>query len=432
VDNELTNDDMIDPRTYSNDNNNITNINDDNSFNNSNDISVNNDNGNDNDSDSDQSIDLDNVDMNNLEVQGMKRNNDDKGLNKMDELRQNTLKRLKVKDDMNTGYEGPVIVKMRDNDNMELNNDNDSGSESETESETDSDMDDDMSNDDTNDMNQKRKIVFLNRNDRDKLKQNINENSMENEMKMIDHLREKRNIEVTNETKESLYEYIKNIENNELNRNTNDNGISQDMPDDRINENDREHEYTLWKIREIERIKREQEIKIKKEKEKNELLKRRQMSDIEILRDNKKLGIKQPKKKRKMKFMQKYYHKGAFFNDADDDIYTNDITVERNLVNSNRYMEATGKDKYTNYDKLRKIQQKKRFGLMSQSKWTHLLNEDTTMMDDNNIKNVNYYKFRHRAKKFNDNNKNVIKRGGQGGFDRPSYKSNKYKNKRYK
>ena len=70
------------------------------------------------------------------------------------------------------------------------------------------------------------------------------------------------------------------------------------------------------------------------------------------------------------RFMQKYYHKGVFFQDSDDPIFKRDFNV------------AVGEDLF---DKsvMPDVLQKRRghFGMKGQSKWTHLTNEDTNNFD---------------------------------------------------
>merc|ERR1712228_846733 len=123
------------------------------------------------------------------------------------------------------------------------------------------------------------------------------------------------------------------------------------------------------------------------------------------------------KQKSKIKFMQKYYHKGVFYRDG---------SIVENTVLDRNFNAPTGQDKYIDYEKVPEAMKTKNFGKMSQSKWTHLANEDTTFdkedrawfkdKDDRKLKGQRYA-FRHRAKQ-ND----WMKRGGQGGLDRPSYK----------
>eukprot|EP00729_Bicosta_minor_P008750 gene8750-3511_t len=87
------------------------------------------------------------------------------------------------------------------------------------------------------------------------------------------------------------------------------------------------------------------------------------------LEKRKKAEGKQPDKG-KMKFMQKYYHKGAFFMDKEEEIYTRDTS------------EATGDD---HFDKaaLPKVMQVKTgmFGKIGQTKYTHLKDQDTSSKD---------------------------------------------------
>lgn len=76
------------------------------------------------------------------------------------------------------------------------------------------------------------------------------------------------------------------------------------------------------------------------------------------------------KEKTPYRFMQKYYHKGAFFQDLDDPILKKD------------YNTAVGEDLFDKSN-LPKILWKRRgnFGKKGQSKYTHLTDQDTTNFD---------------------------------------------------
>eukprot|EP00850_Spirogloea_muscicola_P007029 SM000034S12783 [mRNA] locus=s34:788444:789254:- [translate_table: standard] len=81
--------------------------------------------------------------------------------------------------------------------------------------------------------------------------------------------------------------------------------------------------------------------------------------------------------KKKWKFMQKYYHKGAFFQDTADDTGG---TAGGDTIFARDFSAPTGEDKL---DKsiLPKVMQVKHFGRSGRTKWTHLVNEDTTQWD---------------------------------------------------
>ncbi|KAJ3194381.1 Microfibrillar-associated protein 1 [Irineochytrium annulatum] len=127
---------------------------------------------------------------------------------------------------------------------------------------------------------------------------------------------------------------------------------------------DEEAEYEAWKLRELRRIKRDREEAEQLEKEEAEKERRRNMTDAEVIAEN--AEVKPEKDKGKYRFLQKYFHKGAFYND--DDVLERDFN------------EPTLEDKF---DKtiLPEVMQVKKFGRAGQTKWTHLTNEDTSIGD---------------------------------------------------
>ncbi|KAJ3207715.1 hypothetical protein HDU67_007279 [Dinochytrium kinnereticum] len=127
---------------------------------------------------------------------------------------------------------------------------------------------------------------------------------------------------------------------------------------------DEDAEYNSWKLRELLRIKRDREEQDEIEREKAEIERRRNMTDAELIEENERLKPKEEGSK--YQFLQKYYHKGAFYSDME--ILTRD------------YNQPTLEDKF---DKsiLPSVMQVKKFGRVGQTKWTHLTNEDTSIGD---------------------------------------------------
>lgn len=148
-------------------------------------------------------------------------------------------------------------------------------------------------------------------------------------------------------------------------------------------END-EVEYEAWKLRELKRIKRDREEKEQAERERVEVDRLRNMTEEERrqeLRQNPKT-VTNKAAKGKYKFLQKYYHRGAFYLDEEDDVLKRD------------FAQATLED---HFDKtiLPKVMQVKNFGRCGRTKYTHLVDQDTTQFDSpwytdtaNNIKFV--------------------------------------------
>jgi len=134
-------------------------------------------------------------------------------------------------------------------------------------------------------------------------------------------------------------------------------------------END-EVEYESWKVRELRRLKRDREEREAFMKEQQELERFRNLTE-----DEKRAEMKvNPKEitnkavKGKYKFMQKYYHRGAFYIDEEESVLKRDVS------------HATLEDKF---DKtvLPKVMQVKNFGRSGRTKYTHLVDQDTTQFD---------------------------------------------------
>ncbi|XP_048520517.1 microfibrillar-associated protein 1 [Dendroctonus ponderosae] len=152
----------------------------------------------------------------------------------------------------------------------------------------------------------------------------------------------------------------------EKDKETNEPDLNDVCTDD---END-EVEYEAWKLRELKRIKRDREEREALEKEKIEIDKLRNMTEEErrlALRLNPK-QVTNKAAKGKYKFLQKYYHRGAFYLDKEEEIFKRD------------FAQATLED---HFDKtiLPKVMQVKNFGRSGRTKYTHLVDQDTTQFE---------------------------------------------------
>ena len=148
--------------------------------------------------------------------------------------------------------------------------------------------------------------------------------------------------------------------------------------------------YQAWRLRELARIEEDEKTRDRMFAEREEQEKIRRMSEAEKkkyfdahpelrafgLGDETKAGSGS---KPKLGFMQKYYHKGAFFQEAADDAFGTASTHE---IYARDFSAATGSDRGVDKSALPKAMQVRgdKFGKVGQTKWTHLANEDTSRL----------------------------------------------------
>lgn len=149
------------------------------------------------------------------------------------------------------------------------------------------------------------------------------------------------------------------------------------MPDDTDNLDDLE-EYEKWKLRELKRIKRQVEEDEVKLKEKLEIERRRKLTNEQRKEENLRLGSDDTLRpfKSKINFMQRFYHKGAFFQQESQSNMDHVFNRDYNMPVAEEKRDLSN---------LPKILQKRRGNLFKkgQSKYTHLTAEDTTCFDPN-------------------------------------------------
>ena len=160
-------------------------------------------------------------------------------------------------------------------------------------------------------------------------------------------------------------------------------GATNAMPDDSdpTDPIELEKERDAWEVRELERLLQAQDLRDQQEAEKAEYLRRHGMTDEERLLEDEALGLYQRPGEQREKskdsdqsnFMQRYYHRGAFYMD-DEEWDKNDVRHKA----KDYERAATGSDKIDKRN-LPKVMQVKNFGLARQNtKYKGLAREDTT------------------------------------------------------
>ncbi|KAI0074799.1 hypothetical protein K474DRAFT_1600937 [Panus rudis PR-1116 ss-1] len=125
-------------------------------------------------------------------------------------------------------------------------------------------------------------------------------------------------------------------------------------------------EFEAWRLRELARIKRDKEEALRRELEREEIERRRALPEEQRLKEDLERAEQSRKEKPKgqQKFLQKYWHKGAFHQDDE-------------VLRKHDYTEAT--ESTVDVSLLPKVMQVKNFGKRGRTKYTHLLDQDTTI-----------------------------------------------------
>ncbi|OLL26005.1 hypothetical protein NEOLI_000178 [Neolecta irregularis DAH-3] len=129
-------------------------------------------------------------------------------------------------------------------------------------------------------------------------------------------------------------------------------------------------ERATWKLRELQRIKREKDFFIQREKDIEEAERRKNLTEEERLAEDMQwVDAQKEKPKEKMRFMQKYWHKGAFYQDDE-------------ILNRN-YLETVQDDALhkENLPKPMQLKDLSKLGKAGQTRYTHLVDQDTTERD---------------------------------------------------
>eukprot|EP00697_Spironema_sp_BW2_P000064 gnl/Spiro4/100_TR55_c0_g2_i1.p1 gnl/Spiro4/100_TR55_c0_g2~~gnl/Spiro4/100_TR55_c0_g2_i1.p1 ORF type:complete len:454 (-),score=137.87 gnl/Spiro4/100_TR55_c0_g2_i1:71-1432(-) len=178
------------------------------------------------------------------------------------------------------------------------------------------------------------------------------------------------------ETRHIIQEEIQKERQAELNpEHADDEQSDEEMPNT-DDDADEAGQYEQWKLRELKRIKRDREERDAMLKEREEVERRRNLTDAERRLEDREYDAAHPKPaKKKWNFLQKYYHKGAFHMETSERFETKEPLYSRD------YSAAVGEDKL---DKsiLPKVMQVKHFGRSGRTKYTHLVDQDTTAWDN--------------------------------------------------
>ncbi|KAF7796078.1 hypothetical protein EIP86_007249 [Pleurotus ostreatoroseus] len=124
-------------------------------------------------------------------------------------------------------------------------------------------------------------------------------------------------------------------------------------------------EFDAWRLRELARIKRDKELALARELAAAEVARRRALPESQRLAEDlaHASASRAAKPKGQQKFLQKYWHKGAFHQDEE-------------VLSRRDYTEAT--EGTVDVSVLPKVMQVRNFGKRGRTKYTHLVDQDTS------------------------------------------------------
>ncbi|KAL2800513.1 splicing factor, Prp19-binding domain-containing protein [Aspergillus keveii] len=141
---------------------------------------------------------------------------------------------------------------------------------------------------------------------------------------------------------------------------------------------DPEAEYAAWKLRELKRIKREREAIEASEKEREEIERRRNLTAEEREREDQEFIAKQKEEREASRgqtgFMQRYFHKGAFFR---PDLEKEGLD-QRNVMGA-RFADDVARETLPQYMQIRDMT---KLGKKGRTRYKDLRSEDTGRFGD--------------------------------------------------
>ncbi|ERF71734.1 hypothetical protein EPUS_05606 [Endocarpon pusillum Z07020] len=148
---------------------------------------------------------------------------------------------------------------------------------------------------------------------------------------------------------------------------------AEDMVDD-TDGLDPEAEYAAWKLRELKRLKRDREAIEQREKEIEEVQRRRNLTQAEREAEDREYLEKQKEEKEdgrgRAGFLQRYHHKGAFFQDDE----TAEILRKRDLMGARFVDEVQNREALPQYMQVRDMT---KLGKKGRTRYIDLKGEDT-------------------------------------------------------
>ncbi|KAG6887865.1 hypothetical protein C0992_010432 [Termitomyces sp. T32_za158] len=141
-------------------------------------------------------------------------------------------------------------------------------------------------------------------------------------------------------------------------------------------------EFEAWRLRELGRIKKEKEEEIRREEEREEVERRRAMPEEQRMKEDVERAnkLREEKPKGQQKFLQKYWHKGAFHQVGwfffKLKIILN-FCQDEEVLKRHDYTAPT--ESTVDVSMLPKVMQVRNFGKRSRTKYTHLVDQDTTL-----------------------------------------------------